>query len=365
MPAIPFFFLATQGAEYDNTKLVYLSPQIAGFDFGLQWAPNTSNGYGISTGNPLNASITGAGIGTGSCCATAATSGCPNLSSGPGIQDGSRATNQTVIGVRYQGTFGGLGLLAYVDRPGGGQPGQHLRVEPARGPSAGDPSARGHRAVGEPVHLARARARPGPTSPTMTRPLVAPRSTAATRTACRRQRRNAAATPASTGMCSPVVWVRSGPAQGEHGVGDVLGQHLALEQRALGVELAESSSSHAVDRGALAPQPPAKMPEPLHDAVGVDAVDPDAVLAELGGEQPHLVGLVGLGRGVGDVVRAGEDRVLRGDVDDVAAQPLVDQHLRGGLRDQERALGHHVVLEVPVRVGGLEQRLATATARRC
>ena len=111
--AIPFFFLATQGAEYDNTKLVYLSPQIAGFDFGLQWAPNTSNGYGISTGNPLNASITGAGIGTGLGCATAATSGCPNLSSGPGIQDGSRATNQTVIGVRYQGTFGGLGVLAY------------------------------------------------------------------------------------------------------------------------------------------------------------------------------------------------------------------------------------------------------------
>ena len=110
---IPFFFLAQAGAEYDNTKLVYLSPQIAGFDFGLQWAPNTSNGYGISTGNPLNSSITGAGIGTGLGCATAAKSGCPNLSAGPGIQDGSRATNQTVIGVRYQGTFGGLGLLAY------------------------------------------------------------------------------------------------------------------------------------------------------------------------------------------------------------------------------------------------------------
>ena len=36
-----FWFLATQGAEYGNTKVVYLSPQIAGFDFGLQWAPNT------------------------------------------------------------------------------------------------------------------------------------------------------------------------------------------------------------------------------------------------------------------------------------------------------------------------------------
>jgi hypothetical protein len=112
--AIPFFFLATQGAEYDNTKLVYLSPQIAGFDFGLQWAPNTSNGYGISgTNNTLNASLSGAGIGTGISCNTVANSGCPNLSSGPGIQDGTRATNQTVIGARYQGTFGGLGVLAY------------------------------------------------------------------------------------------------------------------------------------------------------------------------------------------------------------------------------------------------------------
>ncbi|MFI4959557.1 MAG: hypothetical protein ACHP7C_10420, partial [Lysobacterales bacterium] len=46
-------------------------------------------------------------------CNTVANSGCPNLSSGPGIQDGTRATNQTVIGARYQGTFGGLGVLAY------------------------------------------------------------------------------------------------------------------------------------------------------------------------------------------------------------------------------------------------------------
>ena len=41
------------GDEYGNTKAVYLSPQIAGFDFGFQWAPNTSNGYGIGSGNPL------------------------------------------------------------------------------------------------------------------------------------------------------------------------------------------------------------------------------------------------------------------------------------------------------------------------
>ena len=53
----------------------------------------------------------------------------------------------------------------------------------------------------------------GPTVPTMTRPLDAPRSTAARRRSIgmARQRRNAAATPASTGMCRPVVWVSSPP----------------------------------------------------------------------------------------------------------------------------------------------------------
>ena len=35
------------------------------------------------------------------------------MSSGPGIQDGARALNQTAVGVRYQGAFGSLGLLAY------------------------------------------------------------------------------------------------------------------------------------------------------------------------------------------------------------------------------------------------------------
>jgi len=111
----PFFFLAQAGAEYDNAKFVYLSPQIAGFDFGFQWAPNTTNGYAITgtANNTLSGSIISAGTGTGLSNANGASSGAPTLTSGPGVLDGSRATNQTVLGVRYQGTFGGLGLLAY------------------------------------------------------------------------------------------------------------------------------------------------------------------------------------------------------------------------------------------------------------
>ena len=108
-----FVFLAQAGNEYANAKAVYLSPQIAGFDFGIQYAPNTSNGNGIGGGNyALTGSIISSGTGTGITCSVA-NSGCPTLSAGPGIADGSRATNQTAFGVRYQGTLGGVGVLAY------------------------------------------------------------------------------------------------------------------------------------------------------------------------------------------------------------------------------------------------------------
>ena len=103
------------GNEYGNSKAVYLSPQIAGFDFGLQYAPNTAKmpfGEGGNTENGLASSNIGSGTGTGLTCSVAST-GCPQLSSGPGSQDGSRAVNQVAVGVRYQGAFGPVGVLAY------------------------------------------------------------------------------------------------------------------------------------------------------------------------------------------------------------------------------------------------------------
>jgi hypothetical protein len=111
---VPFVFLSGAGAEYTNTKLVYLSPQFAGVSFGIQYAPSNSNQYGSDSAanGALGQSITGSGIGTGLVCATA-TTGCPNLSAGPGILDGSRILNQTAIGTRYQGAIGGMGVLAY------------------------------------------------------------------------------------------------------------------------------------------------------------------------------------------------------------------------------------------------------------
>src|SRR4051794_23852068 len=141
---------------------------------------------------------------------------------------------------------------------------------------------------------------PGPTSPTMTRPEVAPRSTAATRTV-----RGVPAVPVIADTSSQegrrharvdrdvqAGGVREvGAAEHEHRVGDVLRQHLALEDRALRVELAEVLLLDAVDRGAVRAPAAGEDPGALHHAVGVDPVDLDAVLAELGGQQPDLVRL--------------------------------------------------------------------------
>ena len=94
------------------------------------------------------------------------------------------------------------------------------------------------------------------------------------------------------------------------GVGDVFGEDFAFEEGALGVVLAEVFFVDAVDGG------PFRAPAAGEDAgaadhpVGVDAVDFDPMLTQLGGEEPDLVGLVGFGRGVGDVVRPAKTEFL-------------------------------------------------------
>ena len=150
---------------------------------------------------------------------------------------------------------------------------------------------------------------PARPAPSITRPLDAPRSTAAT------LHRDRMRVIAGTRRRTPGVDrdVQSGGVrqvaggQGEDRVRHVLGQHLAFEQRALRVEGAELGLRDAVDGRALGAPAAGEDAGTADHAVGVDAVDPDAVLAQLGGEQPDLVRLVGLGRAVGDVVRPGED----------------------------------------------------------
>jgi len=86
---IPFVWLAQAGAEYGNTKAVYLSPQYYGFDFGVQYAPSMGN--------------------ANSACAGANAS-CVNLTSG---NDPTRWYNQVAVGLRFQQSFGAVDFKAY------------------------------------------------------------------------------------------------------------------------------------------------------------------------------------------------------------------------------------------------------------
>jgi hypothetical protein len=100
---IPFANLAVAGNEYTTNRIVYMSPQFAGFDFGVSWAPNTTNGFGQGAGTTYGT--------VGGC--PYATSTCPNLSSSSIPGDTARLLNLVQAGVRYQGKFDALGVLAY------------------------------------------------------------------------------------------------------------------------------------------------------------------------------------------------------------------------------------------------------------
>jgi hypothetical protein len=92
----PFVWLSQAGAEYDNTKIVYLSPQYFGFDFGVQYAPSMGNNYQVG--------------GNGSGCTTQAAPSCINLTSG---NDATRWYNQVGVGLRFQQAFGPVDFKAY------------------------------------------------------------------------------------------------------------------------------------------------------------------------------------------------------------------------------------------------------------
>jgi hypothetical protein len=100
---VPFPFPTVASFDYTVNKLVYMSPQFYGFDLGIQWAPNTSNGFGQGVGTTYN-TVPGCSV---------AGSGCPGLSSSSVSLDGARVINQMQVGGRYQNKFGALGVLAY------------------------------------------------------------------------------------------------------------------------------------------------------------------------------------------------------------------------------------------------------------
>ena len=93
-------FLAQGGAEYANTKIVYLSPQFFGFDLGVQYAPSMGNGES-ACGVPT--------VGATAAAQQAATT-CNAVTTG---SDPTRWFNQVGVGVRYQGVFGPWSVGAY------------------------------------------------------------------------------------------------------------------------------------------------------------------------------------------------------------------------------------------------------------
>ena len=86
--AVPYV-LSQTGAEYSNVKIVYLTPQFFGFDFGVQYAPSMGNGA--------------------STCAQAGFA-CNAATSG---NDPTRWYNQVAVGARWQGVFGPVAAGVY------------------------------------------------------------------------------------------------------------------------------------------------------------------------------------------------------------------------------------------------------------
>jgi hypothetical protein len=96
----PFVWLNQAGADVANNKIVYLSPQFFGFDFGAQYAPSEGNAFSNGSGtSPLQ-----------SAPCNQAGPNCINVSSG---NDASRWYNQVAAGVRYQQNFGAVDFKAY------------------------------------------------------------------------------------------------------------------------------------------------------------------------------------------------------------------------------------------------------------
>jgi hypothetical protein len=97
---VPFVWLNQSGAEYGNNKIVYLTPQFYGFDFGVQYAPNEGNSFADASGATQFQSTP----------CNQAGAACISVSSG---NDATRWLNQVGAGLRYQRTFGPVDMKAY------------------------------------------------------------------------------------------------------------------------------------------------------------------------------------------------------------------------------------------------------------
>jgi hypothetical protein len=95
---------ADSSAWYTTSKLIYLSPNFSGFDFGFDWEPSSNQ-------------TSGDGACAGVASSTVITSGCATVSSISGpfsaiSGDLARRRNRTAMFARYRGAFGPVGLVA-------------------------------------------------------------------------------------------------------------------------------------------------------------------------------------------------------------------------------------------------------------
>jgi hypothetical protein len=95
-------WLAQAGAEYGNEKIVYLTPQIFGFDFGVQYAPSQGNAYADSSPSASFPATVGN--------TTVISDAQQSITSG---QTENRWYNQVAVGARYMQTFGPVDVKAY------------------------------------------------------------------------------------------------------------------------------------------------------------------------------------------------------------------------------------------------------------
>ena len=104
-PSFPW--LSQDGSDYSTERIVYLSPQFAGVDFGISYAPNNGN---LEAGCPV----------AGQGCASLSSSSQVNNSVSGTPTDNFRFRNQIQGGIRYQGTVGPAAIYVFGDYIGSG-----------------------------------------------------------------------------------------------------------------------------------------------------------------------------------------------------------------------------------------------------
>ena len=127
---------ADVGNLYDTSKILYLSPQFFGFDFGVSFEPNSGNvnensGCGGNSFtntnfiNPAGTATTAAGVNAQSIAGP----GCNALSSTP-TGDYTRRRNTFDGLIRYRGSFGPVGIAATAGYIGGSHVDNNSTVAP-------------------------------------------------------------------------------------------------------------------------------------------------------------------------------------------------------------------------------------------